>query len=231
VAGAALQTKGERMNTRHFALRLTGGLLVCSLLVCVTLRHRQIRALQDQPFGRFTNQQIVERTLPLCQAILGHADGLMLSTQRMHTNTLDSSSHLWWHIECVDSDHKPLAGFLWNAETGELAFTSRDNGMSPTPESPSAHMPSGSMTPEQAKGRAAWLSYRWLSRLGMSEGRIHWRLTQEPEHSVRCGDVWSTRWRSSDHVASVQVNVRSSELVSAQNRPLAAPRSDTFLKQ
>jgi hypothetical protein len=209
---------------RRVTLRLTGGLLACTLLVCLTLRHRQIRTEQDKPFGRYTNQQIIDRTLPLCQAILGQTGGLMLSTERMRTNTPDSSSHLWWHIACMDSHQKSLAQFLWNAETGELAFATRETGMSASPGRQSASSRSGSMTPEPAKGRAAWLSYRWLSRLGMSEGE-RWRLVQEPRRSTKDRDVWNTRWRSSDHEANVQVDVRSNQLVSAQNRPLSAVSS------
>jgi hypothetical protein len=210
------------MIRRRFALRLTGGLLACTLLVCVALRHRQIQTQLKQPFGHYTQQQIIDRTLPLCRTVLGQTDGLMLATERLHIDTADSRSHLWWHVECVNRANKPLAQFLWNAETGELAFTARNAGMSSASASPPARAYSDRTTPERAKGRAAWLSYRWLSWLGIGGGS-GWRLMQEPERSARRSDVWYTRWRSSEHEASVKVDIGTRALVSAQSRPLSSP--------
>jgi hypothetical protein len=199
------------MQARGLLLRLIGGLLVVALAGGLYLRHRQIQVQQEQPFGRFTRQQIIDRTLPLCQTILGTTDGLMLCAECDQTNLPDGRTRLWWCVECVDSAHKPLAEFLFDAQTGDLSVTTYDAWTAASP---------GSLTPEQARARAVWLSYRWLCRLGMTaEGG--WRLAQEPERSAKRSAVWTTRWRSADHRARVNVNVGSGELVSAHRWPLS----------
>jgi hypothetical protein len=175
--------------------------------------YRHIRTQQEQPFGHYTRQQIIDRTMPLCQTILGQTDGLMLSTERLRSTSPDGRTGLWRHLPCTDGKGMPLAEFFWDARTGDLSVTTYDAWTAASP---------GSLPPEQAKGRAAWLSYRWLCRLGMSEGG-GWRLMQEPERSAKRSAVWYTHWRSSDHQARVQVNAGSGELVSAHRWPLSPP--------
>jgi hypothetical protein len=197
-------------------------MLAGTLLVCVALRHHQILTQQEQPFGHYTQQQILDRTLPLCRTVLGQTDGLMLSTERARSTASDGRTRLWWNLKCANKAGEVLAMFLWDAETGDLAFAVHNAWTSPEQARASGAAASGSRTPEQARGRAAWLSYRWLSRLGIL-GQGGWRLTQEPERSARRSEVWYTQWRSSDHEAMVQVDVGSGELVSAHSRPLSAP--------
>jgi hypothetical protein len=201
---------------RRVALCLTGGLLACALLAYVYLRHRQIRAQQEKPFGDYTEQQMIERTIPFCQTLLGQTDDLRLEAERGQSTTPDRKPRLWWSLQCTNTRAEVLAVFLWDAKTGELvkvshlttARAARDPVLAPRPPT---------RTQEQTKGRAAFLSYRWLHRLGMAKEGSRWRLVQEPERCAKGMAVWYTRWRSSDHEASVQVDVGSSELVSAQS--------------
>jgi hypothetical protein len=201
---------------RRFVLRLTGGLLACALACVVYLRHRQIQVELEKPFGRFTQQQILERTLPLCQTILGPTHSLLLSTEQYQAGTANGTPRLWWRLQCTDSAGRMLAVFAWDARTGELASVTSHVKVAASP---------GKRTEEPARAQAAWLSYRWLHRLGIAGEESRWRLTQEPERSARHSAVWYTCWRSADHQTVVQVDVGSGALVSAQNVRLSSTAS------
>jgi hypothetical protein len=216
---------------RRFALRLAGGLLACALLACVTLRHRQIQTQLKQPFGCYTSQQIIDRTLPLCQTILGTADGLVLSAE--HSPTGRTGCPPLWCVQCSDRYGEYLAEFTWEAWTGELRYIGHADAPSGNAGSPPAFAPpTQAKTALQARTHAAWIAYNWLHRLGVAAEGSRWRLTRAPERSMTPStDAWTSVWRSADHQANIKIGERSGALISVQSWPLAAPRGDAFRQQ
>src|SRR5262249_51450979 len=144
------------------ALRLIGGLLTGALLVGVYFRYHHMRAMQEQPFDRYTAQQIVDRTLPLCQAILPHTDGLRLSIERSQSYTPNSGSRHLWRVQCTDTTGKHLAEFLWEAQTGALALVVHNAELAVSSESQPAFTSFVKVPEEQTRAKAAWQAYRWL---------------------------------------------------------------------
>jgi hypothetical protein len=207
---------------RHFVLRLTGGLLVCTLLVCVTLRHRQIKAEREGPFGNFSHQQILERTISLCRTLLPDTNRLALAAQPIQSQDANGQQQLVWYVECLDPAGEEVATFHWDARTGDLLIVGNLNAPSARSGSASAAAAQTQSLPvEQAKARAAFLSYQWLHRLGIAAEGSRWRLTQAPERTARRSPIWSVSWRSGDHEALLKVDVGSDLLYSAQNWPLS----------
>jgi hypothetical protein len=176
--------------------------------------YRQIRAQPEPPFGHYTSQQIIDRTLPLCQSILGTTDGLRLATNPIQTSTPDGRTRLWWRVDGFEARGTRLVSFLWEAQTGELAFVTNNIRLSVSASTKT-------WTEDQRKAQAAWLSYRWLHGLGIAQEGSRWWLTREPARSSTRSVVWSTRWRSGDRKAQVQVEVGSGLLVSAKSWPLS----------
>jgi hypothetical protein len=211
------------MDTRRSIARLIAGLLACALACGIYLRHRQLRAIQEQPFGRYSEKQITARTVTLCRTILPDANGFLLSSERNRIYAQDGRQRLWWHLRCTDKAGKERMEFLWDAETGELAFVAHDPRRPVLPDSPPAAARSGRLPEAQGAGRAAWQAYRWLCWLGIAGEGQGWRLTKEPEHATTRCDVWYTRWQSADHKAVVQVDIGADTLISAQNWSLIRP--------
>jgi hypothetical protein len=211
------------MDTRRSISRLISVLLACVLACGVYLRHRQIRAIQEQTFGQYTEQQITARTVTLCRTILPEAKGFLLSSERNQIYAQDGRQRLWWHLRCTDKAGKDRMEFLWDAETGELAFVAHDARRAVLPDSLPAAAQSSRLPEEQGRGRAAWQAYRWLRWLGFAQEGSRWRLSQDPEHAATRSDVWYTRWCSEDHKAVIQVDVGSGTLISAQSWSLIRP--------
>jgi hypothetical protein len=211
------------MNARRSALCLIGGLLLSTLACCAYFRYRPMQAMQELPFDRYTARQIVDHTIPLCQAILPRTDGLRLFIERGRSYTSNGSARPLWRVQCTDTAGKHLAEFLWEAETGALALVIHNAEAAESSGSQRAFTSFARMPAEQTRAKAAWQAYRWLYRLGIAGERSRWRLTREPERSsVRC-DVWYTRWQSENVKATVQVDAGADTLISAQSWRLTRP--------
>jgi hypothetical protein len=162
---------------------------------------------------------MMERTLPLCQALQPDADRFALSAEPVQY--LDSHGRRrFWGVEYTDQAGKYVAKFTWNADTGQLLRVSHwlpEDANRPS----AATADTGPGNGEQAKARAARLSYRWLCRLGMDEGRSRWHLSRAPERSPVC-DAWTVTWGSGARAVLVKVNAVSGDLIYAQSIRLSA---------
>jgi hypothetical protein len=203
-------------------LQLLASTATLALAGYITLRHRKILAEQEKPFGHYTRQQMLERTLPLCRTLRPDADRFALSAE--HNLTQGLHGRLWrlWTVEYTDPTGEHVAEFTWDADTGELERVGhRTTQVSARQSTFASH--TRPRTEEQTKARAARLAYRWLHRLGFTQERSRWRLTKSPEQTPGC-DVWSTLWRSGERVVFVNVNVVSGDLVYATRcHPSALP--------
>jgi hypothetical protein len=202
-------------------LPLRAATAALALLVCVVLRHRQIQVQQEQPFGRCTARQVIERTLPLCRTLQPEAGHVTLSAEPVRTLEPRGRMGRYWWVSCIDTDGAYLAEFTWNADTGELVrvghrfpqVSASQQAASPSP-----------WTGERAKARAARLSYRWLCRLGMAQAASRCRLLGT---SSAGGDAWTSQWRVDERSVMVNVNLVSGALGYAQrSRPSDAAPGD-----
>ena len=119
-------------------------------------------------------------------------------------------------MQFTDEACKPVAQFLWDAQTGQLASVSREVQTAGSMANPITSAWTGLETQEQTKARAACLAYGWLCRLGMAEDGSHWRLVCAPERTASQSAVWCVTWRSRDRQAVELVDVGSQQLVAAQ---------------
>src|SRR6266478_1864059 len=76
---------------------------------------RRSEADENQPYGLYTSKQILDRTEPLCRLV---APGAKITDLKV-TKTEDKHRRLWV-VDCTDQSGNYIAGFTWNAETGEL---------------------------------------------------------------------------------------------------------------
>jgi hypothetical protein len=197
-------------------LQLLAATAALALAGFAYLRHRQIRTQLEQPFGHYTRQQMLERTLPLCRIVQPEPESLSLSTETLLVPDRWGRLCRLWSVDYKDQLGKYLAEFTWDADTGELLRVS--HWLTEV-----AARPSGFASPkpfpsrQQARVRAAFLSYRWLQRLGFAQAGSRWRLTKPPEPSPtpECS-VWNSLWRCGERVVFVKVDVVSGELVCAQ---------------
>src|SRR5262249_8702169 len=142
---------------------------------------------------------IMNRTAPLCRALVPKASNLHLSASRL----LDNPLRRYWNVECIDEAGSHVAHFTWDADTGNLFMVG-----CPSPKPAKASLPTP-LNREEAR-RAAW---KWLRTLGMVDEGHRWRLVHAPEQGR---DAWSVAWQSDDREALVSVHRHSGNLLWAR---------------
>src|SRR5262249_32655692 len=158
----------------------------------------------------------------LCRTLLSDTDSVSLATEPTQTRAATGRPQLIWHVDCTDQTGVYLASFHWDARTGDLLYVGHMNSLPVrSTGSPAFAGQRQPLTEVQAQRKAAWLSYRWLHRLGIAGEGSHWRLWRAPQR-VKQSDTWYVGWRSADHEAVVHVEVRSNILVSVHNWRLGA---------
>ncbi len=138
-------------------------LMIIAILVCVlsVLRLDDARPAQapaEQPYGRYTKEEMLNRAESSCQALMQVVRPLHLNTDKRITSKSDGALMRHWVVECAEDGELSFARFDWDADTGEIVEAVcevQQNGDS------AAHLPK----PENAAREAL----RWAHVLGISE--------------------------------------------------------------
>ena len=171
---------------------LLGVLLVDYLVVT-----RSSEAERNRAFGKFTAKQILDRTEPLC-ALIAPESGIVDLT----VSQSEHKKRAFWMVEGKDKSGSYVAGFTWDAQTGEL-FRVGHYILEPT---------AGQWT-IVSRGEAVKQARKWMTDLGLFEQGSKWRATPAPE--IEKGR-WRVHWRSADHAAFVQLGYSGGEIQMAE---------------
>ncbi len=198
--------------SRVHALLLAGALLSGALV----LQGRHTHPEQAHLYGRFTAQQILDRSEPLCRLLAPRANRLTL----MAEPTAQGVAYPCWIIECTDPTGQKLAYLSWDATTGQLFCASRASQRS-VPRV-------GSPLNRHEAVRAAW---QWLRDLGMAAQASRWRLVGAPRYNGAIWrPTWTVSWSAPDLRATVHVYVLTHELVSARCSGIALSGSADLMR-
>ncbi len=178
---------------------------IAGLSLLLTVRIAQVQRTRHEaaaPHGRYTVDQIIARSLPLCGAISRSTDSLRLTACPLCAWALGKAQPMWM-VDAVDDHDGFRAHLLWDADTGELISISRPGDWIAPPDN--------RRTLQRNEVRR--LTSSWLTTLGMSEVATGWRpdsLTHSNE------DTWRVEWRSRTHCAEVIIDSHTGELIMAQ---------------
>src|SRR5690349_11266093 len=141
----------------RWAAALVGSVLAPVLFI----RARHVRPQPERPYGRFTAQQILCRSEPLCCVLVPRspAFNLAVAPTRVHTAP-------FWTVLCTDPIGREVANLCWDANTGELAQVS---AMPPKDED-GRPMSLLSRSAAVAKARV------WMAALGFCARSSHWQV-------------------------------------------------------
>src|SRR5579871_719589 len=167
--------------------------LTVLLAFLLSLRVLNIRAQRMQPYGSYTEQQILARSVPLCRALaLDPSSGtLWLSAEREYIWRRGDSQAVW-NVQCADARRNDIAMIQWDARTGDLLLASSQWSI---PRAAQPAIRNARQAVEAARG--------WMRALGIGGPETSWRLAGAP---TQCGgDAWFTRWRAKGQGATVQM--------------------------
>jgi hypothetical protein len=141
---------------------------------------QQVREHQEQPYGRFTSQQILTKAQRTCSELVPNGVSLfMTETQRAISSHLNTPLRVW-EVDCQEVGRPEDMIFLrWNADTGELLVASCTSSTA-----------SGTTSQTLNQKDAAICARDWLERLecGAAGG---WR-TSGPATMSR-GGTWAVQ--------------------------------------
>src|ERR1700722_14452748 len=100
---------------------------VASLSILIAVRVAQIHHTPQaaaQPHGRYTLDQILQRSLPLCGALTTNHEPLSLAGSPLITWELSRRIPAWI-VDGVDAQDRSKVHLVWDADTGKWRFASR----------------------------------------------------------------------------------------------------------
>ncbi len=187
---------------------LRSGLAVCLSACCllaVGARIRYIRPSALPRYGRYTAEQILERSEPLCRSVAPEAGKLLLSVEPL---CLPNRLHVFrpfWQVYCYDEAGRDVCYLLWNALDGEICTI---EPRKPMPKRP-ARLPLD-------RDSALSSAMSWLRVLPATCSTAAWVLRREP---MRTEGTWFTFWRDGSRRAAVAIDARTGGLVKLDSFP------------
>jgi hypothetical protein len=157
------------------------------LYLILTLNHRRQQELsQYQPYGRYTEHQVIESCRPILAAALPDCSTIHVVACQASARTLTRHDCHVWTVEGIDTASDSQADLIIDADTGEVVEVSR------TPPSRSQpHFVSAQTAIRNAR--------RWMTILGYAED---WQLAKVPR---RIGTIWCIILRSPNHQADLKI--------------------------
>src|ERR1041385_1902061 len=159
----------KRMFRLQNAFLLAWLVLVCGFGVLIATRLHQATIERSEPFGRYSKQQIVERTEPLCREISPGMTNLVMRAEQINVPRSAPKSQRYWTVDCELPGHEYVANFMWNADTGDLRLV----GASPGYERPVS-------IPVMSRDEAVRKATEWLGKLDVAKRSPTWRAEPEP---------------------------------------------------
>lgn len=159
---------------------------------------RDLRGLQ--PFGRFTENQIVDRSRELCRILMPADSNMLYSAEQIECVKPSTRSDVrHWFVRTIrDVDTLPVH-LLWDADTGSLLQLSA--GL------PVRGSPKQKPMPEEWARRvlAQWATK--LQQLGQFPVR------QTEVHMARTGLNWRAAWLVGDKKLRLEIDARTGDFV------------------
>jgi hypothetical protein len=85
------------------------------------------KADESMPYGSYTSNQIIARTVVLVNRLCPEDPGLRLSPSPTFGQSARGEVVKMWDVVCTDSTGRDVAFFTWNAVTGNLLCYSQPN--------------------------------------------------------------------------------------------------------
>jgi len=186
---------------RLATLRIVAVAGLSLLTACSITRFRRGRQASSHPHGRYTLNQILQRSLPLSGALASHCESLKLVGSPLVTWDMGRSIPIWT-VDGVDAQDGLTIHLVWDADSGELiaAVRSADKVTSVNAKAV--------LTPTDAQR----LTSSWLTTLGMSELATGWRAGSTTYNPDFC---WRVEWWTDTRGAVVTIDSRTGELRTA----------------
>jgi hypothetical protein len=184
------------------ALRLAA---VAGLSLLLSGRITQVqhaRREAAEPHGRFTLDQILECSIPLCGALTKNTDSLRLTGSPLLSWTMGKAEPIWL-VDAVDAHDRFKVHLMWDADTGELI----------TASCPADSSTRANKTTLLQRKDARRITSSWLTTLGMSELATGWRPDSLPHNT---NYMWRVEWRTRTRGAAVVIDSHTGQLIMAE---------------
>jgi hypothetical protein len=155
-------------------------ILIVVAVLGIIYRARQVKAEQSHPFGRFTEQQIIARTEPLCRLVAPDITNLRLSAMPRSGQASDGGTERFWCVEYEDATEQRFLCFWWEADTGELQKVCNR-----------LRLPQGARRRLLSRQEATQTAWAWMEALGIRQQAKEWHLREAP---TRFKERWNTVW-------------------------------------
>jgi hypothetical protein len=189
--GAELEK--NRMGRLIWPVAWTGALAAFGICGYAT------RAKGNQPFGRYTSLQAIDRSQALLRVTAGIHGTVTVSVDKMDEIREGRAVGKLWVAECDDSSGNYVAHVEWDAKSGEIVASSRSNRY--------GNVPSGA--PINSRDALVYAGALLRSVDAPATPR-RWRLTETPE---RTSCAWRIHCRSRDRLAVVCIDASSGQLL------------------
>ncbi len=186
----------------------------CAFGVLVADLFWQASAGRSEYYGRFSEQQIMDRTEPLCRFTTPDSGRLAMKTARVTSPRPGRKNQRHWAVDCYASGGEYVAGFMWNADTGDLWQVS----------CPIRQSQSG-LFEVMDRRQAIRESWRWLAKLDFAGRSARWRV--DPDSYIE-GDTWSVCWRGTGIAVWLKIGSRSGDLRIARSQEVGSPTAAPF---
>jgi hypothetical protein len=188
-------------HNRFVCLTLFGPCILC--LAGLSIKAHQLEALARLPYGRYTEEQISQRSVSLCSLLLQNPQQINLTSSRTQAFSPPSTVRHVWEVEASSPSHQPVAHLTWDADTGELSMI--------TLELQQVERTGFRIDSRKAAIGNAW---SWMEALGFAQTARDWKLDGSPEKNSK---VWMVGWKSGGRKVSIEFDAVSSCFIMAHS--------------
>jgi hypothetical protein len=176
------------------------------LLYLVAARNQRLQQelTRRQPYGRYTEQQVIERCRPLLAAALPDCSTIRVVACQTSARMFTLNDCHVWTIEGIDTASDSRADLIIDADASEVIKVSRT-----VPTITQPYFVSAQTAIRNAR--------RWMTILGYAED---WQLAKVPR---RIGTIWCIILRASKHQAHLKIWASTGILIDALVSPSHNP--------
>ncbi len=187
-------SQAQRILTAAFFAALIPALILSA-------RQRQHRmAAQQQPYGRYTRQQVIDRARPILAAVLPESRELAVSANPIQLPNSGGQTLLCWDVESSDARGSAPVHILFDAVSGQVCRLGRE-------------LPDNSCVVPVSRDQVIPSGRRWLSVLGY---RADWQCVKPPQ---LMGAIWNITLCTPEYHASLKMIERTGTLIYAAIKP------------
>jgi len=154
------------------------------------------------PYGRFTQDQIVGRSLPLISVLNPSQSSLKLNAMHFETGNRNGDPVRIWLVDGFDPVMGAQVHLVWNADDGDLLSVSHTS-------TSWRGMRSHKLTEKEA----IRITASWLTSLGISSEADGWH---QGDEITRSGRMWRVAWLAPHRKLQVEIDSSSGDLIMAE---------------